>query len=130
MGFDPEAPAFDLTAIREKLANTTGRTYWRSLEEVAETPEFRDFLEAEFPAAAESIATSLDRRQFLKLMGASLAMAGLAPAPSSLSKRSSLTPSSPKNWSPAIRYSSRPPTLWAVEPPRSWWKATWAAPPR
>ncbi len=77
MGFDPEAPAFDLTAIREKLANTTGRTYWRSLEEVAETPEFRDFLEAEFPAAAESIATSLDRRQFLKLMGASLAMAGL-----------------------------------------------------
>jgi len=77
MGFDPEAPAFDLTAIRERLSRTTGRTYWRSLEEVADTPEFRDFLEAEFPAAAEAIATSLDRRQFLKLMGASLAMAGL-----------------------------------------------------
>ncbi|MBI5504388.1 MAG: TAT-variant-translocated molybdopterin oxidoreductase [Deltaproteobacteria bacterium] len=77
MGFDPEAPAFDLTAIREKLSRTTGRTYWRSLEEVADTPEFRDFLEAEFPAAAESISSGLDRRQFLKLMGASLAMAGL-----------------------------------------------------
>ena len=63
MGFDPEAPAFDLTAIREKLANTTGRTYWRSLEEVAETPEFRDFLEAEFPAAAVLWRLRLENRR-------------------------------------------------------------------
>ena len=77
MGFDPTAPEYDLSEIREKLSRQTGPTFWRSLDEVADTPEFRGFLQAEFPAAAESLTSSLDRRQFLKLMGASLAMAGL-----------------------------------------------------
>lgn len=78
MGFDPTAPEYDLSEIREKLAKQKGRTFWRSLDEVADTEEFRSFLNAEFPAAVDSLTSSLDRRQFLKLMGASLAMSGLA----------------------------------------------------
>ncbi|HYC00932.1 MAG TPA: TAT-variant-translocated molybdopterin oxidoreductase [Candidatus Limnocylindrales bacterium] len=77
IGIDPEAPAFDLAAVRERLARSTGRSYWRSLEEVADTPEFQAFLHAEFPTSAETLTSSLDRRQFLKLMGASLALAGI-----------------------------------------------------
>jgi MoCo/4Fe-4S cofactor protein with predicted Tat translocation signal len=78
MGFDPTAPEYDLSEIREKLAQQSGKTFWRSLDEVADTAEFRGFLNAEFPSAVDSLTSSLDRRQFLKLMGASLAMSGLA----------------------------------------------------
>lgn len=78
MGFDPTAPEYDLSEIREKLQKQNGKTFWRSLDEVADTPEFRSFLNAEFPASVDSLTSSLDRRQFLKLMGASLAMSGLA----------------------------------------------------
>jgi MoCo/4Fe-4S cofactor protein with predicted Tat translocation signal len=78
MGFDPTAPEYDLSELREKLRNQSGRVFWQSLEEVADTQEFRDYLHAEFPAAVDSLTSSLDRRQFLKLMGASIAMSGLA----------------------------------------------------
>ena len=78
MGFDPTAPEYDLSELREKLQGQSGRTFWQSLDEVADTPEFRAYLNAEFPAAVDSLTSSLDRRQFLKLMGASLAMSGLA----------------------------------------------------
>ena len=58
----------------------TGPVYWRSLDELANAPEFRRFLADEFPEFAEELACrgpSGTRRQFLKLMGASLALAGL-----------------------------------------------------
>jgi len=70
-------PPIDLAAIRERLANTKGQQYWRSLEELAETEEFRWFLHNEFPRQASVFGEGVDRRQFLKLMGASLALAGL-----------------------------------------------------
>ncbi len=55
----------------------TGKEYWRSLDDLADTPEFQAFMEREFPNyASESISAST-RRQFLKVMGASLALAGL-----------------------------------------------------
>ena len=55
-----------------------GRRYWRSLEELADTPEFHEFLHREFPQQASRVRpTRSDRREFLKLMGASLALAGL-----------------------------------------------------
>ena len=55
-----------------------GRTYWRSLGEYARTPDFEEWLHREFPAgAAEWEQDPLSRRNFLRLMGASLALAGL-----------------------------------------------------
>jgi MoCo/4Fe-4S cofactor protein with predicted Tat translocation signal len=55
-----------------------GKTYWRSLEELADAPEFREFVEREYPQHAEEWNDPLERRTFLKLMGASLALAGLS----------------------------------------------------
>ena len=55
----------------------TGQAYWRSLDELAGTPEFKEFLHREFPAGASAMVASAGRRQFLKIMGASLALAGL-----------------------------------------------------
>ncbi len=53
-----------------------GKTYWRSLDQVAQTPQFTEFLEKEFPAhASEWMGAS--RRGFLKIMAASFALAGL-----------------------------------------------------
>jgi molybdopterin-containing oxidoreductase family iron-sulfur binding subunit len=52
-------------------------TYWRSLEQLADTPAFRRLVEEEFPGHADALLHSPSRRGFLKLMGASLAMAGL-----------------------------------------------------
>ena len=54
-----------------------GKLYWRSLDELADTEEFRDFMSREFPAGASDILNSDDRHQFLKVMGASLALAGI-----------------------------------------------------
>ena len=57
--------------------NPSGRKYWRSSEELQDTPEFRGWLEREFPAgAAEMEGDTLSRRSFLQLMGGSLALAG------------------------------------------------------
>ena len=56
----------------------TGKRYWRSLGELSDTPEFRGWLEKEFPAgAAQMEGDEWSRRGFLKLMGASMALAGL-----------------------------------------------------
>src|SRR2546426_288238 len=55
----------------------TGKRYWRSLGELSETPEFRQWLEREFPAgAAELDGDQWSRRNFLKMMGATIALAG------------------------------------------------------
>lgn len=70
-------PQIDLAAIRARLAGVQGQQYWRSLEEVAQTTEFQDFLHREFPANASEWMDDVSRRNFLKLMGASLALAGL-----------------------------------------------------
>jgi molybdopterin-containing oxidoreductase family iron-sulfur binding subunit len=61
------------------LANQNGgKQYWRSLEELADTPEFREFVEREYPQHAEEWNDPVGRRSFIKLMGASLALAGLS----------------------------------------------------
>src|ERR1700719_4696377 len=67
-----------LTAAREKVAGETGKRYWRSLEELADKPGFQEMLQREFPRQASEWVDSVSRRGFLKLAGASLAMAGLA----------------------------------------------------
>ena len=72
----------DLAAVRARLEGAHGRDYWRSLDELAATPEFQDLMEREFPRQAVGWSEDEDpvkgRRNFLKLMGASLALAGLS----------------------------------------------------
>jgi molybdopterin-containing oxidoreductase family iron-sulfur binding subunit len=67
----------DLASIRARLGGARGREYWRSLEELAGSEAFDDLLEREFPRHASAWHEGSDRRKFLKLMGASLALAGL-----------------------------------------------------
>src|SRR3984893_7953664 len=68
----------DLAAVRRKLQDKTGKQYWRTLEELAEDPHFEELLHREFPRQASEWDESVDRRDFLKLMAASLAFAGLS----------------------------------------------------
>ena len=67
----------NINEIRKKLENSSGQKYWRSLDEVADTPEFQAFMQKEFPQHAAPLESSVDRRDFLKLLGASLALGGL-----------------------------------------------------
>jgi MoCo/4Fe-4S cofactor protein with predicted Tat translocation signal len=71
------SPQSSLQAIREQLNQTQGKQYWRSLEELAETEEFQELLHREFPENATEWNDPVGRRKFLKLMGASFALAGL-----------------------------------------------------
>jgi MoCo/4Fe-4S cofactor protein with predicted Tat translocation signal len=68
-------PPFDLERIRS-IANSGSRRFWSSLEELIDEESFRALLSAEFPAVS-SMFDDPGRRQFLKLMGASLLLAGL-----------------------------------------------------
>jgi MoCo/4Fe-4S cofactor protein with predicted Tat translocation signal len=67
----------DFAAIRSRLAGAEGRLYWRSLSELGDTPEFREYLHREFPEQASEWNDPKGRREFLKLMSASLALAGV-----------------------------------------------------
>ena len=59
-------------------AGGSDKTYWRSLEELADSPILEEFIRREFPQHAEEWNDPVERRTFLKLMGASLALAGLS----------------------------------------------------
>jgi len=67
----------DLAAIRARLSRSRGRDYWRSLEEAADTPAVQEMLQREFPSRASEWTDPVGRRQFLTLMGASLALTGV-----------------------------------------------------
>ena len=77
----------DLNAVRQRLAEARGAEYWRCLEELADSAEFKKLVDLEAPRYGAAWSEAMDRREFLKLMGASLALAGLsgcvssAPAP-------------------------------------------------
>jgi molybdopterin-containing oxidoreductase family iron-sulfur binding subunit len=68
----------ELTALRTRLQSMHGQTYWRSLEELAQTEAFQAYVQREFPQHASEWHDGVSRRQFLHLMGASLAFAGLS----------------------------------------------------
>jgi molybdopterin-containing oxidoreductase family iron-sulfur binding subunit len=68
----------DLEALRARLREADAPEFWRSLDELADTQVFQDFLEDEFPQQARPLRMEMDRRQFMMLSGASLALAGLA----------------------------------------------------
>jgi molybdopterin-containing oxidoreductase family iron-sulfur binding subunit len=67
-----------LDQVRAKLKATSGKRLWRSVDELENTPEFRAALDKEFPDSAQEWVDPVSRRGFLKLMGASMALAGLA----------------------------------------------------
>ncbi|WP_435018752.1 TAT-variant-translocated molybdopterin oxidoreductase [Tundrisphaera sp. TA3] len=73
-----ENPDVDLVEIRTRLAKANGPTYWRSLEELAGTETFQQYLHREFPENATEWTDPVGRRKFLGLMGASLALAGVS----------------------------------------------------
>jgi MoCo/4Fe-4S cofactor protein with predicted Tat translocation signal len=54
-----------------------GRKYWRSLDDLAQTPEFRQWMEQEFPQGASEWTDPVSRRHFVKIMSASFMLAGL-----------------------------------------------------
>lgn len=69
--------SLNLSELRQRLANSNGREYWRGLEELAQDASVTAWLHDEFPGLATELQTPLSRRDFLRLMGASLALAGL-----------------------------------------------------
>jgi molybdopterin-containing oxidoreductase family iron-sulfur binding subunit len=66
-----------LSALNQKLGSAQGKQYWRTLDELADSEAFQELMRCEFPEQADVWPDSLSRRQFLTLMGASLALAGL-----------------------------------------------------
>src|SRR5687767_12121588 len=74
-------PRLELAAVRERLRERRGPAFWRSLEELATTPDFEEMLHREFPRLASEWPAGesggVDRRRFLQLSTASLALAGL-----------------------------------------------------
>jgi MoCo/4Fe-4S cofactor protein with predicted Tat translocation signal len=68
----------DLAAARANLAHNGGKRFWQSLDELAETPDYRYRAENEFAENSVGEAEGVDRRAVLKLMAASAAMAGLS----------------------------------------------------
>ncbi|MGH9703752.1 MAG: TAT-variant-translocated molybdopterin oxidoreductase, partial [Candidatus Acidiferrales bacterium] len=69
--------SIDLAAIEEKLRGAKGKRFWRGLDELAETPRYREFLHNEF-GDPDIEKASVSRRDLLKLMAASAAFAGLS----------------------------------------------------
>jgi MoCo/4Fe-4S cofactor protein with predicted Tat translocation signal len=68
----------DIAEARTRLESLRGREYWRSLEELLETEDFREHLHREFRVPIDSgLGSKIDRRELLSLMGASIALAGL-----------------------------------------------------
>jgi MoCo/4Fe-4S cofactor protein with predicted Tat translocation signal len=63
--------------LARRLEGAGGKKYWRTLEELAESEAFQELMRQEFPGQSGVWPSLPSRRQFLTLMGASLALAGI-----------------------------------------------------
>ena len=54
------------------------KTYWKSLNELAQNKEYKNFVEREFPENATELNDGVSRKGFLRIMGAAIALAGFA----------------------------------------------------
>src|SRR5580704_14844693 len=73
-----DRPDVDIEALRATAGSGNAPRFWRGMEEIADTPEFRDHKENEFPHGANDPEAKLDRRELMKVMAASAAFAGLS----------------------------------------------------
>ncbi|HEX2122359.1 MAG TPA: TAT-variant-translocated molybdopterin oxidoreductase, partial [Thermoanaerobaculia bacterium] len=73
-----DSKTLSFTEFRERVGDLRGKEFWRSLEELSRSDVFDDFFAQEFPQQAIPLQKGASRRDFMKLMGASVAMAGLA----------------------------------------------------
>ncbi len=72
-----QATEHSTQAAEMNVGKNGAPAYWRSLDELADTDEFQAFMKKEFPQHVEEVkANPVSRRKFLKLMGASIALAG------------------------------------------------------
>jgi molybdopterin-containing oxidoreductase family iron-sulfur binding subunit len=69
---------FDPQTLQQRLAKQRGQAYWRSVQELAEDPGFGEYLDQEFPRLGKVWSGPIDRRAFLKISAAAMAMGGLA----------------------------------------------------
>ncbi len=60
------------------MSEVTQNTYWKSLNELAQNKEYQNFVEREFPENATELKDGVSRKGFLRVMGASIALAGFA----------------------------------------------------
>jgi MoCo/4Fe-4S cofactor protein with predicted Tat translocation signal len=67
----------DYAELRARLSNARGPKFWRTLEELADDPNFRAAVAEQFPSGATEMLDGVSRRNFLKLASVSLAMAGV-----------------------------------------------------
>jgi len=103
------APRFDLARVRQMTRSS--KRFWSSLDELLDEEGFRGMLRAEFPAAA-SMFDDPARRQFLKLMGASLLLSGLTACDETRSERAlpyvnqpeQTTPGLPRHYATAVLF--------------------------
>ena len=67
----------DLASATAEIQKKNGPEFWRSLEELASSSEFKEMMHREFPKGASEWLDAVSRRGFLKLMGSSMALAGM-----------------------------------------------------
>ncbi len=104
--------------------------YWKSLDELAATPAFLDYLHREFPEQASVFEDTKGRREFLTLMGASLALAGLTACTKQPEERILPYVRQPEGLVPGGRSSSPRPTAPTATRAASSSRATRGARPR
>src|SRR5579872_714604 len=73
-----DQPDVDISTLRNAASGGETPRFWRGLDELADTPQFRNHKENEFPHGANDPDARLDRRELLKVMAASAAFAGLS----------------------------------------------------
>ena len=88
---DTACGKIDIAELRGRLETSGGPHYWRSLDELAATPEFQAFVEDEFPSQADDLKNPATRRDLLRVMAAAFGLAGGSPPyPSAEGKHSSV----------------------------------------
>ena len=70
----PTITESDLDVLRTRLQGKHGPELWSELEALYGTSAFQAYLRSEMPALADRAVEGLERRSFLRMMGASLGL--------------------------------------------------------